>query len=101
MEIRCVYTEGNQNVIQEAVDRLPASGGTVIVPRGEWKSGAIHLKSNVKLYLEEGCVIHFSSCMEDYLRRYLLAGKAWNVTIIRRLSTRQTVRMLQSAAPVC
>ena len=54
MEIRCVYTEGNQNVIQEAVDRLPASGGTVIVPRGEWKSGAIHLKSNVKLYLEEG-----------------------------------------------
>ena len=67
MEIRCVYTEGNQNVIQEAVDRLPASGGTVIVPRGEWKSGAIHLKSNVKLYLEEGRVIHFSSCMEDYL----------------------------------
>ena len=101
MEIRCVYTEGNQNVIQEAVDRLPASGGPVIVPRGEWKSGAIHLKSNVKLYLEEGCVIHFSSCMEDYLRRYLHAGKAWNVTIIRRLSTRQTVRMLQSAAPVC
>ena len=39
----------------------------VIVPRDEWKSGAIHLKSNVKLYLEEGCVIHFSSCMEDYL----------------------------------
>lgn len=67
MEIRCVYTEGNQNVIQEAVDRLPSAGGTVIVPRGEWKSGAIHLKSNVKLYLEEGCVIHFSSCMEDYL----------------------------------
>lgn len=55
MEIRCVYTEGNQNVIQEAVDRLPSAGGTVIVPRGKWKSGAIHLKSNVKLYLEEGC----------------------------------------------
>ena len=53
--------------LQEAVDRLPSAGGTVIVPRGEWKSGAIHLKSNVKLYLEEGCVIHFSSCMEDYL----------------------------------
>ena len=49
MEIRCVYTEGNQNVIQEAVDRLPSAGGTVIVPRGNWKSGAIHLKSNVKL----------------------------------------------------
>ena len=40
MEIRCVYTEGNQNVIQEAVDRLPSAGGTVIVPRGNWKSGA-------------------------------------------------------------
>lgn len=35
MEIRCVYTEGNQNVIQEAVDRLPSAGGTVIVPRGQ------------------------------------------------------------------
>lgn len=62
----CVYRR-KQNVIQEAVDRLPSAGGTVIVPRGNWKSGAIHLKSNVKLYLEEGCVIHFSSCMEDYL----------------------------------
>ena len=41
MEIRCVYTEGNQNVIQEAVDRLPSAGGTLIVPRGNWKSGAI------------------------------------------------------------
>ena len=58
MEIRCVYTEGNQNVIQEAVDRLPASGGTVIVPRGEWKSGAIHLKSNVKLYLDSFQFLH-------------------------------------------
>ena len=101
MEIRCVYTEGNQNVIQEAVDRLPSAGGTVIVPRGNWKSGAIHLKSNVNLYLEEGCVFISVPAWRITFRRYLHAGKAWNVTIIRRLSTRQTVRMLQSAAPVC
>ncbi|MDO5416920.1 MAG: glycoside hydrolase family 28 protein [Lachnospiraceae bacterium] len=67
MEITCVYQEGNQNVIQEAIERCPDAGGTVIVPAGEWESGRLLLKSNLTLKLEEGCVIHFSEKKTDYL----------------------------------
>lgn len=42
-------------------------GGTVIVPRGEWQSGAIYLKSNINLHLEDGAVIIFSYKPSDYL----------------------------------
>lgn len=44
-----------------------AGGGRVIVPSGEWKTGSIHLKSNVNLYLEEGAIIRFSDNPDDYL----------------------------------
>lgn len=44
-----------------------AGGGRVIVPSGEWKTGPIHLKSNVNLYLEEGAIIRFSDNPDDYL----------------------------------
>lgn len=53
---------------QAAVDACArAGGGMVAVPEGDWFSGAIHLKSHVKLQLEEGAVIHFSGKYEDYL----------------------------------
>ena len=41
--------------------------GRVIVPSREWKTGPIHLKSNVNLYLEEGAIIRFSDNPDDYL----------------------------------
>ncbi len=66
MEIICAYDSDNPKAIQEAIDRCPA-GGTVIVPRGEWKSGPLTLKSNLTLRVEEGCKVSFSDCMEDYL----------------------------------
>ena len=44
-----------------------AGGGTVLVPPGKWVTGAIHLKSNVNLHLDEGAEIHFSDDPEDYL----------------------------------
>lgn len=44
-----------------------AGGGRVLVPRGTWLTGAIHLKSNVELYVEEGAVLLFSELPEDYL----------------------------------
>ncbi|MGM9937916.1 MAG: glycoside hydrolase family 28 protein [Candidatus Ornithomonoglobus sp.] len=56
------------DTIQTAVNACSeAGGGTVIVPEGEWKSGAIHLKSNVNVHLEDGAVIVFSDRYEDYL----------------------------------
>lgn len=57
-----------KNAIQSAVNNCGESGGgTVIVPKGEWQSGPIHLKSNVRLHLEDGAVIVFSNKFKDYL----------------------------------
>ena len=44
-----------------------AGGGKVLVPEGQWLTGAIHLKSNVNLYMQEGAEIHFSDDPQDYL----------------------------------
>lgn len=53
--------------IQAAVDACAAGGGVVVVPKGRWESGPIHLYSNIHLQLEDGAVICFSSRPEDYL----------------------------------
>lgn len=44
-----------------------AGGGRVIVPSGAFLSGAIHLRSNVALHLEEGATLRFSRDPKDYL----------------------------------
>lgn len=44
-----------------------AGGGSVIVPKGDYISGAIHLMSNVELHLEAGATIFFSTDPRDYL----------------------------------
>jgi len=57
-------TEAFQKAI---TDCNAEGGGKVVVPAGKWYTGAIHLKSNVNLYLEEGAELHFSESPEDYL----------------------------------
>src|SRR5690606_13264371 len=42
-------------------------GGRVVVPKGTFLTGAIHLKSNVNLHLEDGAKILFSRNPDDYL----------------------------------
>jgi len=44
-----------------------AGGGRVLVPKGDYISGAIQLLSNVELHLAEGAVIRFSTDPKDYL----------------------------------
>lgn len=44
-----------------------AGGGEVVVSGGTFLTGAIHLKSNVDLYIEKGATIRFSTNTEDYL----------------------------------
>ncbi|MCE5341396.1 MAG: TRAP transporter large permease subunit [Planctomycetaceae bacterium] len=44
-----------------------AGGGRVVVPTGEFLTGAIHLKSNINLHLSEGSVIKFSDDPNMYL----------------------------------
>ena len=42
-------------------------GGQVVVPAGKWLTGAIHMKSNIELHLEEGCCLQFTGEKSAYL----------------------------------
>ncbi len=54
--------------IQQAIDKCAADGGgTVYIPKGEWHSGSIHLKSHVHIQLDKEAVISFSDVPEEYL----------------------------------
>jgi polygalacturonase len=44
-----------------------AGGGEVLVPKGTFLTGAIHLKSNINFYISEGAVVKFSTNSKDYL----------------------------------
>ena len=44
-----------------------AGGGRVVVPTGEFLTGAIHLKSNVNLHLSKDATIRFSQDLQKYL----------------------------------
>jgi alpha-L-rhamnosidase len=57
----------NTENIQAAIDQLAVKGGgTLVVPKGVFLSGAIFLKPRVNLYLDEGAVIKGSTNVEDY-----------------------------------
>lgn len=44
-----------------------AGGGRVVVPAGVWETGAVHLKSNVNLFVSKGATLKFSKDPEKYL----------------------------------
>jgi len=53
---------------REAIEACTSTGGgRVVVPAGEYLTGAIHLKSNVNLHLEEGAVVRFIQDPAAYL----------------------------------
>lgn len=43
-----------------------AGGGRVVVPKGEFLTGAIHLKSNVNLHVSKGATVKFSTDEDKY-----------------------------------
>ncbi len=56
------------DAIAKAIEACHESGGgKVLIPAGDWITGAIHLKSNVNLHIAEGAVVHFSNDLADYL----------------------------------
>lgn len=58
----------NTNRIQLAIDEMSrAGGGTVEIPKGEWLTGRIELKSNVCLNIPEGATLRFSGDIKHYL----------------------------------
>ena len=50
----------NQKAINKAIEKVSKKGGGyVVVPEGTWKTGAITMKSNVNLVVEEGATLLF------------------------------------------
>jgi polygalacturonase len=57
----------NTERIQSAINQLASKGGgTLVVPRGVFLSGAIFLKPGVNLHLDEGAVLKGSTDRKDY-----------------------------------
>jgi unsaturated rhamnogalacturonyl hydrolase len=54
--------------IRKAIDACHAAGGgRVVVPAGVFLTGAIHLKSNVNLFISEGATLKFSADPANYM----------------------------------
>lgn len=63
---------GGQKDCTEAIAKAieacaEAGGGRVVIPRGDFFTGPIHLKSNTNLHLEEGSTLKFSRDTKQYL----------------------------------
>lgn len=58
----------NTAALQQAIQDCPA-GGTVYLPEGVYLTGALHLHSDMELYLEKGAVLQGSADPKDYLPR--------------------------------
>lgn len=43
-----------------------AGGGRVVVPAGEWLTGAVHLKSNVNLHVSKGATLRWTFDLDKY-----------------------------------
>ncbi|MDD4969049.1 MAG: glycosyl hydrolase family 28 protein [Paludibacter sp.] len=57
----------NSKAIQAAIDKCAQSGGgTVVIPKGEFLSGALFLKPGVNLELQEGAMLKGSTDIKDY-----------------------------------
>jgi alpha-L-rhamnosidase len=57
----------NTKALQAAIDQLAVQGGgTIVVPPGEFLSGALFLKLGVNLHLEKGAVLRASTDMVNF-----------------------------------
>lgn len=52
--------------IQRTIDAAAKRGGTVVIPCGVWRSGALFFKPGTHLFLEEGAILKGSTAQEDY-----------------------------------
>jgi len=58
----------NTKAIADAIGACAkAGGGTVLVPKGVWLTGAVHLKSNIRLHIVKDAELRFSTNFDDYL----------------------------------
>lgn len=64
--------EGGKKKVTDAIraaieDCAGQGGGTVLIPKGNWLTGPIHLRDNVNLHLEKDALVEFSEEFGDYL----------------------------------
>lgn len=58
----------NTEAIHRAIEAAHnIGGGSVLIPKGAWLTGPIHLMSNINLFIAEGATVYFSTDKEDYL----------------------------------
>ncbi|WP_328952454.1 glycoside hydrolase family 28 protein (plasmid) [Streptomyces sp. NBC_00184] len=56
------------DAVRDAIETCArAGGGHVVVPPGEWLTGAIHLRDRIDLHVEEGATLRFRQEPEAYL----------------------------------
>jgi polygalacturonase len=56
------------DAIQKTIEKVALNGGgTIFFPAGEYLTGALHLKSNITIYLDSGALLKFSDNFEYYL----------------------------------
>ncbi len=56
-----------QAILSTIEKAAKAGGGTVLIPKGRWLTGAIRLDNNINLRLEKDAVLLFSQDTSDYL----------------------------------
>jgi exo-poly-alpha-galacturonosidase len=71
-------TVKNTRFIQKAIDAC-TEGGTVYIPKGIFVSGALFLKSNMTLFIEEGAVLKGSSDVADYQPMIMNRFEGWEM----------------------
>jgi polygalacturonase len=59
-------TKLSTKAIQKVIDKAAKSGGTIIIPKGVFLTGALFFKPNTRLKLMEGAVIKGSDNIVDY-----------------------------------
>jgi polygalacturonase len=65
----------NTTVIQSAIDKLAIKGGTLVVPKGVFLSGALFFRPGVHLFIERGGTLKGSTDTRDYpLRKTRVEG---------------------------
>lgn len=73
----------NTEAFARAIAALEArGGGKLVVPRGIWITGPIHLKSRIELHVSDGALIRFSDDYDEYplIETYYEGWKALKAT---------------------
>ncbi|MBN1805698.1 MAG: glycoside hydrolase family 28 protein [Sedimentisphaerales bacterium] len=70
--VQCKWEDAEKHKSTKAIHKAiiachESGGGKVLIPKGDWLTGAICLKSNVNLHIAKGATVHFSNDLEDYL----------------------------------